>query len=152
MTRRLVVDTSVMQAAGETQHPVSSACRVCLEEIRRICHRVAVTPAIQGEWKSHMSRFSRKWYASMTARRKLSVVPNPPHVHLDVSGLSNSEKRAVEKDRFLLEAALSADCLIVTRDTAFRAAIAKTPEGRSLNRRITWIDPLVDGVQELKRP
>ena len=150
MTRLLVVDASIVQSAGETEHPVSSSCRNCLEAIRRICHRVAVTPDIRDEWDRHMSRFSRKWRRSMAARRKPLQVVNPTEVDLDTSSLSDKERVAVEKDRCLLEAALSADCVIVTRDDAFRNALAKTPQGVDLLTRITWINPVFGGVNALQ--
>ena len=45
--RLVVVDASVVGSAGETDHPVSSSCRSCLEEIRLICHRVVLTAALR---------------------------------------------------------------------------------------------------------
>ena len=68
-SRLIVVDACVVRAAGETEHPRSSACRNCLEEIRTICHRVAISPVLKDEWDRHMSRFSRKWRRSMAARQ-----------------------------------------------------------------------------------
>lgn len=149
--RLLVVDASVVRSAGETQHPMSSSCRNCLEAIRRICHRVAATPAIREEWKNHMSRFSRKWLRSMAARRKplQSVAATP--IDLDVAGLSKGDQEAIEKDRGLLEAAFSADRVIVTRDDALCSVLVKTPQGRKIKDAITWINPLADGVAELEK-
>lgn len=149
-THLLVVDASVVQSAGETEHPVSSACRNCLLAIRDICHRVAVTDPIREEWNNHMSRFSWKWRRSMAARRKPLQVVNPTQVDLDTSSLSDKERVAVEKDRCLLEAALSADCVIVTRDDALRIALAKTQQGMQLLATITWINPVTDGVAALE--
>ena len=149
MTRLLVVDASVVCAAGETEHPISSSCRKSLEAIRRICHRVAVTPAIQEEWKNPMSRFSRKWYCSMAARKKLQLVASAKIV-LDTAGLSEGDREAIEKDRCLLEAAFSADYVIVTRDDALRAVLAKTPQGPRIGKRIKWINPVTEGEAALE--
>jgi rRNA-processing protein FCF1 len=149
-TQLLVVDASVVQSAGETEHPVSSSCRNCLEAIRIICHRVAVTPTIMGEWNRHMSRYSRKWRVSMAARKKpLQPVPDAKIV-LDDLGLSEEDQQTIKKDSCLLQAAFSADRIIVTRDNALRLVLSKTPQGERLLQAITWIDPVVDGVAVLE--
>lgn len=150
MTRLLVVDASVVRSAGETEHPMSSSCRNCLEAIRRICHRVAVTPAIREEWNKHMSRFSRKWRRSMAARRKPLQTVTSADIVLDSAGLCEEDQKVIEKDRCLLEAAFSADHVIVTRDDALRSALAKTPQGTQILAAITWINPVSDGVGKLE--
>ena len=150
MTLLLVVDASVVRSAGETEHPMSSSCRNCLEAIRRICHRVAITPSIREEWNNHMSRFSRKWRRSMAARRKPLQPVTPAEIVLDNTGLSEGDQEVIEKDRCLLEAAFSADHVIVTRDNALRLALSRTAEGAKLAARITWINPVTDGVAALE--
>lgn len=150
MSRLLVVDASVVRSAGESEHPVSSSCRNCLEAIRHICHRVAVTPPIQVEWNNHMSRFSRKWRRSMAARRKPLQPVTGVEIALDSAGLCEGDRQAIEKDRCLLEAAFAADHVIVTRDNALRSALSKTPKGTKLMARITWINPVTDGVTALE--
>ena len=150
MTRLLVVDSSVIRSAGETDHRVSSSCRACLEKIRLICHRVATTADLQDEWRRHMSRFSRKWRRSMCARKKPLQVINPTCVPLDGIGLTEGDQRAIEKDRCLLEAALSADRVIVTRDRSLQVALAKTRRGKHVMEQITWIDPVDDGAAAIE--
>lgn len=86
----------------------------------------------------------------MAARRKPLQMVNPTKVDLDTSSLPDKEQVAVEKDRCLLEAALSADCVIVTRDDAFRSILAKTQKGADLITRIRWINPVTDGVAALE--
>lgn len=151
MTCLLVVDTSVIQAAGESEHPVSSACRNCLLAICTICHHVAVTDSMRDEWNSHMSRFSRKWRTSMAARGKPIQIVDPESVYIDVSGLSERERTAVEKDCFLVEAALATDSVVVTRDDEFRRILTKTPQGANILSRIRWINPVNDGVGALEK-
>jgi len=149
--RRLVVDASVVQAAGETHHPVSSACRNCLEAIRRICHRVVVTPEMRDEWDRHMSNFTRKWRRSMAARRKpLQLVP-AADFSMSTEGLSEEDKATIEKDRCLLQAAFAADRIIITRDDALRSALAKMPRNAKLMASITWVNPVTDGVAAVER-
>ena len=149
-SRLLVIDASVMRSAGETEDPVSRACREALLVILRVCHRVATTDTIHDEWKSHMSRFARKWLCSMAAHRKPSERVNPADVSVDTAEWSDPDRRLVEKDLRLIEAALSADRIIVTRDDAFRRVLAKTPKGTRLLESITWVNPVLDGSATLE--
>ena len=149
-TRLLVVDTSVVQSAGETEHRVSSSCRNCLEAIRRICHRVAVTPPIREEWNRHMSRFSRKWRRSMAARRKPLKDVVPASVPIDLSMYAKSAREEIDKDMCLLGAALAADRIIVTRDESLKSVLKQRPDGMTLLQSITWINPVTDGAEALE--
>lgn len=149
-SRLLVIDASVMRSAGETEHPVSSACREALGVILRVCHRVAMTDAIRDEWKSHMSRFARKWLCQMAARRKPSERVNPADVTVDVAEWSDPDRRVVEKDLRLIEAALSSDRIIMTRDDVFQRTLAKTRKGTQLLKSITWVNPVLDGSAKLE--
>jgi hypothetical protein len=59
----LVTDASVAQAAGslESKDPPGSLCRDFLVAVRGVCHRIAWTKAISGEWDKHESAFARLW-------------------------------------------------------------------------------------------
>lgn len=148
--RLLVVDASVARSAGETDHPLSSSCRECLEAIRTICHRVAVTPAILAEWNRHMSRFTRKWQRSMAARRKPLEFVAVAGVGVDTTKYDQADREQVEKDACLLEAALAADHVIVTRDDALKLALEKRPDGKALSKSITWINPVAGGLKAIQ--
>jgi len=147
--RLLVVDASVARSAGESENLVSSSCRECLEAIRLICHRVAMTPDIQEEWDRHMSRFTRKWRRSMAARRKAIRRVDPASIPLNLDAYSASAKSAIEKDLHLLQAALAADRVIVTRDDSLRAALDGRPDGVALAGTIKWINPITDDLEVL---
>lgn len=149
-SRLLVIDACVARSAGETEHPVSKACRECLLEVLRICHRVAVTEPILNEWNKHMSRFSRKWRCSMAARKKPLKSISPKSVDIVMSGLSSKQIEAVEKDRCLIEAAMAADHVIVTRDNALRDILSKSLYNEKFLNKIKWIDPVADGIDALK--
>jgi hypothetical protein len=150
VSRLLVVDASVVRAAGETEHPVSKACRDCLTAIRDICHRVAVTPELHEELRRHMSRFSRKWRISMAARRKPLVAIEPATVSIDLTACTATDRDAIEKDLHLLGAARAADSVVVTLDTSLKSALAGQPDGRALLQSLVWIDPVADGVAALE--
>lgn len=151
MSRLVVVDASVVKAAGETQHPVSSACRECLLSIRNICHRVAQTDPIREEWKRHLSIFSRKWKCSMIARRKLPSVSRLVHLELRWDAYPDTARTAIKKDQKLIEAALATDCVIITLDDALKKALAKRRDGKEILRRIQWINPCDNGVEAIKK-
>ncbi|HQL88132.1 MAG TPA: hypothetical protein PLH67_10995 [Lentisphaeria bacterium] len=150
MSRLIVVDASVVRAAGETQHPVSSACRECLLSILEICHRVALTEPIREEWGRHLSRFSRKWKYRMAARRKLPTVDKTAPLKWRRDAYSEPAKAAIDKDKGLLEAALATDRVIVTLDDSRRNALAERREGQELLRRTKWINPVSDGVAAIQ--
>lgn len=146
----LVIDTSVICSAGEMEHPVSSACRETLLLILRVCHRVAMTDAIRNEWDKHMSRFSRKWWRAMAARRKAPKHITSGGVKIDMTGLSQKDQEEIKKDLFLVEAALSADRIIVSRDDSLQVALAKTPQGLKVLHSITWLNPVKGGNAQLE--
>ncbi len=151
-SRLLVIDACVARSAGKTENPVSSSCREYLLEVLKICHRVAVTPDIREEWKRHQSRFTRKWKVSMAAHQKplRDIEIEPVKEWLNLPAFAPQHRAAVEKDLCLLEAALGADRVIVTRDDALRKALGTTPQGIRLRDRIRWCNPVTDGTDSLR--
>lgn len=149
-SRLLVVDASVVRSAGETKHPMSSSCRDCLDAILDICHRVAVTPAMLEEWKRHMSWYSRTWRHSMAAHRKPLQSVEPADVPINLSAYTGSTGAQIAKDMCLLEAALGAGKIIVTRDDSLKKALAQRSDGKALLKSIKWINPLADGAAALE--
>jgi hypothetical protein len=150
-SRLLIVDACVVRSAGETQHPVSSACRQCLQEILAICHRVAVTEKILAEWNRHMSRFSRKWRRSMAARKKPLYKIHPKAISLDLNLFSSSAQTLIKKDLHLLEASNAADHIIVSRDDSLKTALNETPQGIGLLKSFQWINPVKEDTSIWKR-
>lgn len=146
-SRLLVIDTSVARSAGETEHPVSAACRETLLAVLNICHRVALTNTIRVEWHDHMSNFTRKWLRSMVARKKAVMDAAETTVVIDDNGLAAKDREIIEKDRCLLEAALSADRIIITRDESFRNALGNRATGIPP---IVWRNPETDGTEWLR--
>ncbi|MFH1609234.1 MAG: hypothetical protein ABID40_01215 [Candidatus Bipolaricaulota bacterium] len=77
----------------------------------------------------------------MTARRKVIRGTTTTSLDIDTKRLAPSEIDALNKDRHLLEAALTADRVIVTRDTNIMSILAKTRKGARLLRDLRWINP-----------
>lgn len=148
-SRELVVDACVAMSAGETVHPVSSACRVLLQHILEICHHVVCDQNLSDEWNRHQSRFTRKWRLAMAARHKPLRVIVPDPSGLDLEKFPEDARPAVEKDLHVLETALSSGQEIVTSDDALFRALGTSKAGERLRDRITWHHPVRDGVENL---
>ncbi len=151
-SKLLVVDACVARSAGETEHPVSSCCRNSLVAILTICHRVVMTDAVQSEWNHHMSRFTRKWFRSMVAKKKVHRCEGVQlsHVEEAYEGLSAVERDGLQKDLRLVEAACAGDGIVVTRDNAIQGIWRRCHDRLGVPKPITWVNPVTDGVQALE--
>jgi len=150
MSRLLVVDTDVIRAAGKTDHPVSRASREILSAILKICHQVTYTESLREEWNEHQSRFSSRWRTAMAARQKPIKIGKEVPVALPRDDLSEKNRRVIEKDRHILQAALAADKIIVTLEKELRDALSSTQKTRKVMDSIKWVHPVTDGVECLE--
>ncbi|MCU0914897.1 MAG: hypothetical protein MUC88_10075 [Planctomycetes bacterium] len=152
-SRLLVVDASVAHSAGQTEHPISSCCRDALLAVLRICHRIVMTEAIQNEWNHHMSRFTRKWFRSMVAKKKVYRCAGVPLGQVDKAcdGLSAPEQNSLREDLLLVEAACEGDGIVITRDDAIQAIWRKCQDRLHPPKPIRWVNPVTEGVQALER-
>ncbi|MBI2320780.1 MAG: hypothetical protein HYU88_01430 [Chloroflexi bacterium] len=144
----LVVDASVARSAGETEDPVSAACRRFLVRAMSICYRLVMTRAIIDEWQRHQSAFSRKWLSAMTAKRKVVWLKGIPHAtSIDAEGIIDPRGRQILiKDLHLLEAALSTDSIVVSRDDTCREVVQNCSPVIPVLRQIVWLNPInLDG-------
>lgn len=123
---RFVVDTDIARAAGSSDHPVSSACRVTLNTIRSVCHRLVLSPTQRGEWEKHKSGFTSVWLTSMLSKRKCEILPRDPDALITdavdrYEGGGPADRKALVKDEHLVEMALATDSRILSMDErAFR--------------------------------
>ena len=146
-SRRLVIDASVVQAAGPegATSPTSKNCRDFLKAVLTICHQVVMTPDIGEEWKKHLSGFSRKWRVSMEAKKKVhrpgSVVDDELRARISNAASSDKERDALSKDTLLIEAALATDCAIAALDDTALRAFRKAANSVREIRRIVWVNP-----------
>jgi predicted nuclease of predicted toxin-antitoxin system len=144
-SRRLVIDASVAGAAGATEHPTSKANRDFLEEVRRICHRVVMPPEIFREWRAHSSNFSVGWLAAMERRRKVKrdVVSEVLSLRASMSraDFTPRQQSALEKDLPLIETALAADQIVISRDEEARALFTRLAAKCQELRKIVWLRP-----------
>jgi len=144
--RRLVIDASIAGAAGTKDHPVSRACRHFLEAVLKICHHVVITREIAEEWNRHQSNFTMLWRASMKPRRK---VARPETVQNDVlragictSSLTQEAQEAALKDMHLIEAALSTDLVVISKDDEARALFRRISNEVGQLKPVVWVNPV----------
>lgn len=148
-SKRIVVDTSVAHAAGESIHPTSSACRQWLLKIEEICHKVVLSEELFSEWNEHASRFTRKWKTKMAGRGKPVREITNKTLSINYQLMSKKEAEAVKKDLCLLSSALSneSDGIILTCDNQIKEILEKTqPE---VMKRIQWMHPVDDSSELL---
>jgi hypothetical protein len=145
MSRVLVVDTDVARAAGETQHPISRACREALTTILDVCHRVALDHRASAEWRKHAAGFSVRWLAAMESKGKVRrladselILLNP---HVEETPLTPQRRRAVLKDLHLIEAALAVDQAVLSMDESVRAALTDIVPHVPGLKDIVWVNP-----------
>jgi hypothetical protein len=146
----VVVDASVARAAGGAgaTHGASSACRDVLLALRDADLRVAMSPPLHDEWRRHVSRFTRKWLASMYARRRvLKLTPDPfAPLHAACAELPEGRsRRAIEKDLHLVDAAFAADRRVLSNDGALRHDLQGLATRVTTLRRLLWGDPTEGG-------
>jgi hypothetical protein len=155
-SKLLVVDTSIMRAAGGEQaiDPVPAHARDALMAILTICHRICLSPELSEEWKRHQSRFARGWLTQMYARRKVVASEPPPcrEILADIRSfraITQSDIDAVEKDIHLIAAALAADQAVLSHDNQVAAIIRKVcGDTRTVTSKaiahVLWINPIAD--------
>ncbi len=148
----LVIDASVAHAAGDvSMNPTSRNCREFLQAVLQVCHRMALTAAIQDEWNRHQSGFARTWRKAMMARKKIEVVTIPPESSLErrISRAVRDVRVAaiIEKDRPLIEAAIVTDNRVASLDDQVRGHIHAHRDRLPEVRGICWINPS-DPAQE----
>lgn len=152
MSRRIVIDADVAQAAGETRHPVSSACRMTLEDIRKICHRVVMDKRILEEWQKHQSRFAKNWLASMRSKRKVVFVEMSEiqslNAILETASLTEKQNKVALKDLHLIEVAMFSDLAIISLDKKARTVFEKVNRSSQRLKKVVWADPTSSELHE----
>jgi predicted nucleic acid-binding protein len=148
---RLVIDASVLRAAGESDAPTSRHCRAFLDSVLRICHHAHASPALTAEWRRHRSRVGRLWLVQMFARKKIEVEEIGATVGADVErlDLKPDERRAVAKDLHLVETALQGDGRLVSLDESARALFARAAGSIALLADLTWVNPASVGEEPI---
>ena len=146
--KRLVVNTSVAQAAGgvEATASVSINCTEFLETFRHKCpHHIVMTSELSEEWNTHQSKFAATWLRSMIARKRWHNVKPPVnqalHDKIEQTATHENEIEEMRKDFHLLEAALATDQTIISLDETVRQCFAQAAQHVGEIRTIVWVNP-----------
>lgn len=146
-SRRLVIDTSVVHAAGgeEAVHPTSKNCWEFLKAILKICHRVVLNDELKTEWDRHFSDSAHEWFTQMVERGKVIMVHNTRNDELrqDVRENASTERMRDEmlKDIHLIEAALASDRTIASLDENARGTFYSISTAVPELKPIVWVNP-----------
>ena len=145
-SKRLVVDASIARSAGrgEGENPFSAPSRAALNAIEGH-HKVVFSEDCFDEWRRHQRDFARRWLRRMTGRKKViflrEVMDERLRASLAASVEFISEKRAVLKDAHLLEAALQADRIVISRDETVRTLFRQCCPAVKEVRNVLWANP-----------
>ena len=125
VSRRLVVDASVLRSAGgKPGH--SAHCRQILVDVLARGHGAVTCPEIRDEWNRHQSTFARKWRVDMVSNKRLHVINIDVHRQRiaeqidELQDVSSAKLTALRKDVHMLAAAAHADRVIVSCDTSLK--------------------------------
>jgi len=156
VSKKLVIDADVLLGAGgeDATHSRAVRCRDVLKAVLTLCHKMVMTPEMTAEWGKKRTKkargrrlqdFARKWLTRMNARKKI-IKSNPSrnialHNKAKKFVAKESDLEALLHDIHLIEAALTADRIVVSLDetarTLFRDAALNMGEIRS----IAWLNP-----------
>jgi len=137
VSRRFVIDASVASAAGFTMHDESRRCREFFQAVLRISYHAVMTPSLRAEWKLHRSLFAARWLAEMTSKRKVEDIADLPN---ELLRRQAPARRSVQKDLYLVEAALNTDRIVISLDELARGELALAAAAE-----VMWVNPVAQG-------
>lgn len=143
---KVVIDANIARSSGTTEHPVSKACREALDRISENNHHFVICKTLLTEWKKHQSNYSKKWLASMFARRQIYSISHNDQSKAKIaeSKAEQKFKDAASKDSHIIDAASTQGRFIASCDDNAKEAFAAIPELRSIAKTITWINPVTE--------
>jgi hypothetical protein len=147
VSRRLVVDASIARSAGESSDREAKACRELLACVLSVSHRVVMTSGIVAEWEKHCSVYSNTWLLKMTKLRKIERLDPGENVPLRnrMQEITSNVGilQAMLKDIHLIEAALAADRIVVSRDERVRTYFSNASLAIDELTTILWANPVL---------
>lgn len=118
----LVIDADIARSAGNSPG-IAYICTELLNATRTGDHHVRLCPVMDYEWSKHMSAFARTWYLAMRHAQRLVTEPveECPNLSKAIQTVKMPSKRkAIEKDRHLIDAAHCGGCRVLSRDQKAR--------------------------------
>ena len=164
VSRRLVIDASVARSATLSDNPTSISCRRFLEVVLKVCHKVILSRDTEEEWQNVALlirgradelriRFLVDWMLAMQRRGKLvrSQVDHDKALRSKINhlGLPESSRQEIVQDLHLVEAALSSDQIVVSRDDSVQVLLRGITGNCREIRKVIWCNPVTLGDDAL---
>jgi len=153
----IVVDASIGRSAGGNRAiaAISIIATHCLESIETSRLTIIFTDELWTEWNNNHSSFSWDWLTKMNNTGRVTYLENYKNDGLRnfIGTLMQNQKKVLEKDTHLIEAALASDRRIISFD---RKVLGKLPLLLSVLPDIStlyWCNPVLDensAIQWLK--
>jgi hypothetical protein len=159
-----VIDASVARSASLAENPTSIACRQFFDVVLSVCHRAVLSREVEQEWinvalrietKSDevRIRFLKNWMAAMQRRGKLLKQPIAPdgalRSKINHLGLPEGDRQKIMEDVHLVEAALSSDLVVVSRDDEAEGLLQGITHACPEIRKVVWCNPVTLGDEAL---
>lgn len=144
-SRELIIDASIARTVGAGVDPQASRCRVFLEDVFRICHRLLATDALAVEWRDHASPFALRWLSAMRERDKIAEMNVEPNVALRSAlatvARNDGERQHMLDDAHLVEGALALISPVVSLDDRARNCFREAAQHVQALRTVVWVNP-----------
>ena len=144
----LVIDASIANAAGGLgkEDQGSTMCTNFLESVSNHDYYMVITRAISEEWNAHCTYYSYKWRNKMVGRKRVKTLGKADNPELERHFQScffkkETQRKALDKDMLLLEAALASDKRIASLDEKARTPARTLAASCPFVRDILWINP-----------
>ena len=163
----IVVDVSVARSAGASGKPEPEACRRALVAIRDSGHRVAMSPAVFGEWmklakmksgisRSYASIIAIQWLKDMQSSGRVDHIALETDSELRQRALhglqshsrTSSSARPVAKDFHLVETAMQSDKRVLSLDQRMFDHLGNLQEITNEVCAVMWVNPINDPAEE----
>jgi hypothetical protein len=145
-SRRLVVDTSIASAAGESPSLEAAVLREVLKCILSKNHRVVMTSPIFAEWHKHASAHALKWLVKMQDLGNVETIDlgkdSSLRERIREKRLNSGVVQAMLKDLHLIEAAFATDRIVISLDEKARRYFAQASSIIDELGEILWANPV----------
>jgi len=142
-TNNWIIDADIARGAGTTVHPISKNCRGFLDFVRINGHQFSADHKIREEWHKHQSLYSKKWFASMIARKKVKFVVNTIDVDsiIYAAPVNDSIKKIALKDSHLVQTSLEHGAVIASGDDNAKNAFCCISDSYLIIKGVIWLNP-----------
>ncbi len=117
---RLVIDANIAHSAGSSNVPDSRYSRECLNAVLEHDHVAVFGRPLREEWKEHSSLHAKRWWKSMTARKRIEFLDGEEFAFLQERACAclkqDRWKDDLRKDFHLVQSALASGRTILSNE------------------------------------